>query len=104
MIIPDDVMLEAVRAVGDMLFGPMSDDLRNAEIRAALAAALPILVPAIERNMIARIEPLIDFIYPPDYDDPRWEYCPDKPPSTSYETLLELVSAQSPSTEDEEKK
>ncbi len=53
--IPDDVMREAVRAVDDMLFGPMSDDLRNAEIRSALAAAVPILTPAIERALLERI-------------------------------------------------
>lgn len=53
--IPDDVMREAVEAVDEVLFGPMPDDLRNAEIRTALESALKILTPAIERALIERM-------------------------------------------------
>ncbi len=51
------------------------------------------------RDLIERIEPLMEFIYPPDEEDSLWEYCPSTPPSTYYATLAELIDAQSPTTD-----
>lgn len=47
----DIITAAAVRAIDDVLFGPMPDALRDVEIRDALTAALPHLEPVIRERV-----------------------------------------------------
>jgi hypothetical protein len=97
-MIPDDVMREAVRAVDDMLFGPMPDDLRGAEIRTALEAALPILIPAIQEELIER---MVDEIHGRAIDRAASRGVEYEGLSTGEALMVDVIASFLP-TEDEE--